>query len=179
MKNKFPHFAIIVCFALTSLTAFAGENMEDKSSNAMESESFKTYVSSDEKAYAAMTALPQDQPFQMLNMIRYRDKAKYEAGSEFAAKNWSGAEAYAEYGRHATPIAERVGGKLVYVGDPQLTMIGPEHEQWDAIFIMAYPNLKSFLGLVGDPEYKKHAFHRAAGVADSRLIRLETPASQD
>lgn len=130
------------------------------------------YVNSDEKAYVAMQKLPADQPLHMLNMIRFKDKAVYKEGSEFAAKGWTGEQAYAEYGRHSSPIAARTGGKVVYFGMPQLTLIGPEHEKWDAIFIISYPNLASFLALVGDPEYKKHAFHRSAAVADSRLVRM-------
>ncbi len=131
-----------------------------------------TYVNSDAKAYAAMQKLPADQPLHMLNMIRFKDKASYEKGSEFAAKGWTGEQAYTEYSRHSGPIATRTGGKVVYFGMPQLTLIGPEHEKWDAIFVVSYPNLASFLALVGDPEYKKHAFHRSAAVADSRLVRM-------
>lgn len=136
-----------------------------------------TYVNSDPKAYAAMQKLPKDQPLHMLNMIRFADKATYEAGSEFAARGWTGAQAYAEYSRHSGPIANKVGGTVVYLGMPQLTLIGPEHEKWDAIFIVSYPNLASFLALVGDREYKKHAFHRSAAVADSRLVRMAPTAA--
>lgn len=131
-----------------------------------------TYVNSDAKAYAEMQKLPVDQPLHMLNMIRFKDKASYEKGSEFAVKGWTGEQAYAEYSRHSSPIAARAGGKVAYFGMPQLTLIGAEHEKWDAIFIVSYPNLASFLALVGDPEYKKHAFHRSAAVADSRLVRM-------
>ncbi|WP_108810387.1 DUF1330 domain-containing protein [Sphingorhabdus sp. Alg231-15] len=131
-----------------------------------------TYVNSDAKAYAAMQKLPADEPLHMLNMIRFKDKASYEDGSAFAVKGWTGQQAYAEYSRHSGPIANRAGGKVVYFGMPQLTLIGPEHEKWDAVFIVSYPNLASFLALVGDPEYKKHAFHRSAAVADSRLVRM-------
>lgn len=131
-----------------------------------------TYINSDPKAYAAMQKLPKDQPLHMLNMIRFKDKASYEEGSEFAAKGWTGQEAYVEYTRHSSPIANRTGGKPAYFGMPQLTLIGPEHEKWDVIFIVSYPNLASFLALVSDPEYKKHAFHRSAAVADSRLVRM-------
>jgi len=131
-----------------------------------------TYINSDPKAYAAMQKLPTDEPLHMLNMIRFKDKADYKEGSEFAAKGWTGAQAYAEYNRRSSPIANRTGGKPLYFGMPQLTLIGAEHEKWDVIFIISYPNLASFLALVSDPEYKKHAFHRSAAVADSRLVRM-------
>lgn len=130
------------------------------------------YINSTPEAYTAMQGLPMDEPLQMLNMIRFKDKAEYAEGSEFAAKDWTGEQAYAEYSRRSSPIANRVGGKPIYMGIPQLTLIGPQHETWDVAFIIEYPDLATFLALVNDPEYKKHAFHRSAAVADSRLIRM-------
>jgi len=135
------------------------------------------YINSTPEVYAQMQHLPMDEPLQMLNMIRFKDKAEYAEGSEFAAKDWTGQQAYAEYSRRSAPIANRVGGKPIYIGIPQLTLIGPQHEKWDAAFIVEYPDLATFLALVNDPEYKKHAFHRSAAVADSRLIRM-APAAQ-
>lgn len=134
------------------------------------------YINSTPEAYAAMQGLPKDEPVQMLNMIRFKEKAEYAEGSEFAAKDWTGEQAYAEYSRRSSPIANRVGGKPIYIGVPQLTLIGPQHETWDAAFIIEYPDLATFLALVNDPKYKKHAFHRSAAVADSRLIRMTPPA---
>jgi hypothetical protein len=141
---------------------------EDKHMNA-------AYISPDEKATEAFAALPQDQPFDMLNMIKFKDVADYAADSGFADKGWTGAEAYAEYGRHSGPIAQRMGATTAYGGAPQLTMIGPDSEQWDAIFVVRYPNAAAFFGLVTDAEYLKHAFHRSAAVEDSRLVRIALP----
>ncbi|GAB5483360.1 MAG: hypothetical protein Pars92KO_31170 [Parasphingorhabdus sp.] len=162
LTTKFAVPFVAVAFAFSAAVSAAEDHQTMPS----------TYVNSDAKAYAAMQKLPADQPLHMLNMIRFKDKASYEKGSEFAAKGWTGEQAYTEYSRHSGPIATRTGGKVVYFGMPQLTLIGPEHEKWDAIFIVSYPNLASFLALVGDPEYKKHAFHRSAAVADSRLVRM-------
>ena len=140
--------------------------------------SFTNYVNSTPEAYQAMQELPADQPLDMLNLIRFRESADYPAGSDFAKQNMSGLQAYMEYGRHSSPILEKVGGRTIYNGIPQLSLIGPKHESWDAIFIISYPNAQAFLAFVNDPEYKKHAFHRKAAVADSRLIRL-LPQSQE
>lgn len=160
--------ALITSVATASLALLATAPASAKDHQAAPA----TFINSDAKAYAAMQKLPADQPLHMLNMIRFKDKASYMEGSEFVAKGWTGQQAYAEYSRHSSPIATRTGGKVAYFGMPQLTLIGPEHEKWDAIFIVSYPNLASFLALVSDPEYKKHAFHRSAAVADSRLVRM-------
>ena len=132
----------------------------------------RTYVTPSQKAIDAMTALPMDDPIHMLNLIRLKDNANYEEGSEFAAKNWTGAEAFAKYRSHIGPIVERLGGGSIYGGQSQLTLIGPEHEDWDTDFIIYYPNTATMIAMNQDPEYKKHAFHRTAAVADSRLIRI-------
>jgi len=134
------------------------------------------YINSTPDAYAGMLELPFDEPFHMLNLIRYKDKATYEEGSEFASKNWSGEEAYTEYTSHSSPIVASYGAKPIYLGQPQITVIGPEYEKWDVMFVVSYPSYEAFTKFVSDPEYKKHAFHRSAAVADSRLVRISPAA---
>lgn len=183
MKNGIINVALMVALSFGASSAIRAEH-HAKTPSAEGSATIEkmaapnTYITSDKKAYDAMLELPVDEPLDMLNMIRYKDKAVYEEGSEFAKKGWTGEQAYAEYRRHSSPVASRVGSSVAYVGVPQITVIGPEHEKWDSVFIIRYPNLKSFQALLSDPEYQKHAFHRSAAVADSRLIRLE-PASAD
>ncbi|WP_108791323.1 DUF1330 domain-containing protein [Erythrobacter sp. Alg231-14] len=137
-----------------------------------QNEASAVYVNSTPEAYAAMQQLPADEPILMLNLIRFNDQAEYEEGNEFAEKGWTGEQAYAEYSRFSGPIAQRVGGTVAFAGLPQLTLIGPDDEEWDVAFVVAYPDLGSFLSLVSDPVYQEHAFHRRAAVADSRLVRI-------
>lgn len=180
MKIARTFITIITTASLLTLITMLPANAEyQKDSNMTQSNptiedkmAHTRYVNSDKNAYAAMQELPKDMPFSMLNMISFNDKAQYAEDSDFASKGWTGAEAYEEYSRHSSPIAKRVGGSVTYLGKPQLILIGPEHEHWDAIFIVTYPNLNSFLALIGDSEYQKHSFHRSAAVSDSRLIRM-------
>ncbi len=130
------------------------------------------HIDANPKALGEMFKLPMDEEIHMLNMIKLKDIAEYAEDSEFANKGWTGAKAYAEYRRHAGPIVARLGGSTHYTGLPQLTVIGPEEEQWDSIFIIYYPDVTVLQALFEDPEYQKHAFHRKARVADSRLIRM-------
>lgn len=164
--NILTGVAAAIVASLAATPAFAQSAQEAKG------QAHPVYINSTPEGYAAMQQLPADEPLLMLNIVRFKDKASYEEGSEFADRGLTGEQAYAEYSRHSAPIANRTGAKVVFAGHPQLTLIGPEHEKWDAIFIISYPNLASFLALVGDPEYKKHAFHRKAAVADSRLVRM-------
>jgi uncharacterized protein (DUF1330 family) len=83
----------------------------------------------------------------------------------------SGLEAYRAYGRDSGPVFRRVGGRVIWAGDPQTVLIGPSDERWDIAFIAQYPTSGAFLEMVTDPAYRKAVKHRQAAVADSRLIR--------
>jgi hypothetical protein len=59
-------------------------------------------------------------PIHMLNLVRLRDRAAYDDG-----RIASGAEAYAAYGRESGPVFARLGGRIVWMGGFELTVIGP------------------------------------------------------
>ena len=122
--------------------------------------------------FDAFKALPRDVPINMLNLIRYRDKATYPDGHVHAGKGWSGERAYQEYGTTSSLIFRRVGGNIIWRGDFQCVVTGPENEHWDAAFIAYYPNAAAFLEMVTDPDYRIAVVNRQAAVLTSRLIRF-------
>ena len=122
--------------------------------------------------FDAFKALPRDQPIQMLNLIRLKARADYPEGHSEHGKGRTGLEAYRAYGRATAPLYQRLGGRQVWAGRPEVVVTGPSDERWDLAFIAEYPNAAAFLAMVTDPEYREHVKHRTAAVADSRLIRL-------
>lgn len=128
--------------------------------------------------FDAFKALPRDTTIHMLNLVRLRDKALYPDGHEHAGKNWSGAEAYAEYGRSSGPIFQRVGGSVVWRGQLEAVLTGPGDEHWDLAFIAQYPHAGAFLEMVTDPDYRLAVTNRQAAVLTSRLERF-APLSGD
>ncbi len=122
--------------------------------------------------FAAFKALPRDTPIQMLNLLRYREKADYPAGHPNAAMGWSGRRAYEEYGKTSGPIFRRVGGEIVWRGVFEAVVTGPEAMHWDDGFIAAYPHAAAFFAMIKDPEYQQAVVNRSAAVEDSRLIRF-------
>ncbi|MFP4520138.1 MAG: DUF1330 domain-containing protein [Oceanicaulis sp.] len=125
------------------------------------------HVDPTRESFDAFKALPRDEPVEMLNLIRLRDRAVYADGREA-----SGFEAYRAYGAASAPIFQRVGGEIIWRGQPRGILIGPGGEAWDLAFIAAYPSAKAFLEMVADETYQSQAVpHRAAAVLDSRLIR--------
>ena len=125
------------------------------------------YVDPERDQFEAFKELPRDKPITMLNMLRFRDKAQYEDG-----RDATGAAAYAAYGRESGPIFGRVGGKILWRGNPEVMLIGPGDKRWDLVFCAWYPTASAFLEMVTDPDYRLAVKHRQAAVLDSRLIRM-------
>lgn len=131
------------------------------------------YIDPDREAWDLFKSLPRDQPIQMLNLVKLKPKADYPAGHADHGKNLSGLDAYRAYGRTTAHIFKRLGGRQVWAGKPQVMVTGPGSEAWDIAFIAEYPSAEAFIAMVRDPEYRELVHHRTAGVADSRLLRLE------
>jgi len=113
--------------------------------------------------------LDRDHPLEMLNLVRLRANAAYPAGHPNAGQ--TGAQAYANYGSETAPILERLGGSILWRGQFQSVLVGPDSEHWDHAFIARYPSAHAFLEMVTDPAYQKAVVHRQAAVRTSRLIR--------
>lgn len=131
------------------------------------------FVDPTREAMAVFRDLPQDRPIAMINLLRFRATATYPPDHPDHAGTRTGAQAYAAYGRAAASPFARSGGRQVWLGRPEQTLIGPADEAWDLAFVAAYPSGQAFMAMLKDPEYQAAVIHRQAAVADSRLIRCE------
>lgn len=129
------------------------------------------FIDPERAQFDAFKGLDRDQELNMLNLVRFRARAAYEAGHALADAGLSGAEAYARYGAESGPVFARVGGDILWSAQFQTVLIGPAEEAWDACFIARYPSAHAFLDMVSDPAYQQAVKHRQAAVATSRLIR--------
>ncbi|MGL4241938.1 MAG: DUF1330 domain-containing protein [Beijerinckiaceae bacterium] len=120
------------------------------------------------ETWQAFKARDRAGPIHMLNLVRLRDLAIY--ADERAA---TGAEAYAAYSRLSAPVFAAVGGRIVWRGEFELGMVGPDEERWDLCFIAEYPGVSAFVEMLRTPAYREAMAHRQAGVSDSRLVRLK------
>jgi len=131
------------------------------------------HVNPDRQAWEAFKSLPRDEPIHMLNLVKLRARAEYPADHPDHGRDLSGRDAYRAYARTITPILERVGGRQIWAGQPQVMVTGPQDaEQWDIVFVVEYPSAAAFMEMLRDPEYREFVKHRTAAVADSRLLRL-------
>lgn len=126
-----------------------------------------SFIDPTREAFQIFKDLDRTTPIQMLNLIKLRDKAVYPDG-----RDATGRDAYASYGQYSGPIFQRVGGRILWRGRPECTLIGPAEESWDIAFIATYPHAGAFMEMVTDPVYQTEAVpHRQAGVLNSRLLR--------
>ena len=132
-----------------------------------------TYIDPSPANFQAFKDLPRDEPIHMLNLLRYRDLARYPEGHEYAAKGWSGQRAYQEYGKTSGPIFRRVGGEIVWRGTFQTVVTGPEAMQWHDGFVAQYPNSGAFFEMIKDADYQLAVVNRTAALEDSRLVRFK------
>ena len=129
------------------------------------------FVDPTRELMAEFRELPSDRPIAMINLLRFRETAAYPADHPGHAVTRTGAEAYTAYGRTSAAPFARSGGRQIWLGRPELTLIGPRDESWDLAFIAWYPSGEAFGAMLRDPEYRTAVVHRQAAVADSRLIR--------
>ncbi|WP_068115318.1 DUF1330 domain-containing protein [Tropicimonas marinistellae] len=119
-------------------------------------------------AREALAAIPDDQPFGVINLLRYKTWAEYPPG--VVSERLTGQQAYEKYAELSIPFVNKVGGVPMWRGDFAVTLIGPEPVPWDEIVIMQYPARSAFETMLDDPEYRKTLVHRTAAVRDSRLV---------
>ena len=108
------------------------------------------HIDPEREAFKLFKEMPRDEPIQMLNLLRLRDKAAYPDGRDV-----SGFEAYKTYGQTSGPVFKRVGGTIVWRGAPKLTLIGPSEENWHLSFVAAYPSAGSNCIRIGNPSTMK------------------------
>ena len=122
-----------------------------------------------ERIQGFVAAADDGAPLVMLNLLRYRERARYPAGAG-AVDPCSGREAYQRYAAVALQKVASVGGRIVWMGRVAASVIAPEGEEWDDAVLVEYPSRKAFLAMIGLPDYQAAAVHRTAALEDSRLI---------
>ncbi len=150
------------------MRSYAGHRIEQKGRTVTTDE----FVDPTREAFTIFKALPRDTEIHMLNLLRFRQQARYPSGHDQASSGLTGEQAYARYGRASASVFARVGGSIIWRGRMDAMVIGPAEQVWDAAFIARYPDASAFLAMVTDPEYRLAVVHRQAAVLTSRLVRF-------
>ncbi len=111
---------------------------------------------------------PENGPFVMVNLLKFKETAEYADGSD---ADLSGAKAYARYGKGIQACLAAVDGRQIYVGPVTGLMIGEVEELWDMVALVEYPSLAAMQKMMSSPEYRAIEVHRKAGLAGQLNIR--------
>ena len=118
----------------------------------------------------AFFGAPEDGPFVMVNLLKFKDKAEYADGS---ASDLSGREAYAIYGEAVSKLVEGLGGKIHYSGSVTGLLLGEVEDLWDMVALAEYPSLEAFRAMAMSPQMHAIEHHRTAGLAGQLNIRTK------
>lgn len=111
---------------------------------------------------------PEDGPFVMVNLLKFKPRADYADGSD---RHLSGQDAYARYGEGVRKLVEGLGGRIRYSGAVSGLLLGEVEELWDMVALAEYPSLAAFRAMALSPEMQAIEHHRKAGLAGQLNIR--------
>ena len=115
---------------------------------------------------ALVANYPKDQPVVMINILRYKDKTGN--GEE------TGEMAYARYGQNVLPFLKKAGGRLLWRGDVNTTVIGDTDAQPQVVLLVEYPSIQKFIEMSTDPAYLEVAKDRTLGLEYGGLLASST-----
>ena len=119
----------------------------------------------------AFFSTPDDGPIVMINLLKFKEFAEYEDGSDATL---TGEAAYLRYGAlldGPDGVLAKFGAKLLYSGNTTGLLLGTVEEEWDAVALVEYPSTSGMLAMVMSPEYNAIDHHRYAGLAGQLNIR--------
>ena len=103
---------------------------------------------------------PDEGPVVMLNLLKFKPR--------------EGASEYNKYGDAVVKMVEASGGKVLWMGKVDQTLIGPVEEAWDAVALVQYPSRKAFVEMTSTKEYDAAHEHRESGL-ERTLVLACTP----
>lgn len=113
------------------------------------------------EGFAAFAARSAEQaPVVMLNLLRFQPDG--------------GRERYSEYGAAVAPMLERLGGRIVFAGDPGVALLG--EGSWDMVALVEYPTRGAFLEMIGSDEYQAIAHLRTEALVKGELHPMDPVA---
>jgi uncharacterized protein (DUF1330 family) len=89
----------------------------------------------------------------MLNLLRFKPDG--------------GQERYAEYGAAVTPLLEKAGAHVVFLGEAALPLLGDG--RWDSVLLVEYPTRQAFLEMIASAEYQAIGYLRTEALEHGEL----------
>ena len=113
-----------------------------------------------------MKTYPTDEPVVMVNILKF----KANSGTANTSGDESGAAAYARYGRNVAPLLKAVGGRVLWSGKVNMTVIGDSDDQPDMVLIVEYPSAAKFVEMSTSEAYRAIAHDRELSLTYGGLL---------
>jgi uncharacterized protein (DUF1330 family) len=108
----------------------------------------------------------------MLNLLKFKPTADY-TGIEVSniQKDKTGKETSQYYLKQVRNNIEKTKvGSILYYGESQNFLIGPQNEKWDAVLLIEYDSMDDFVNVIESEAHQKIKGHRKASLEDSRIL---------
>jgi uncharacterized protein (DUF1330 family) len=89
---------------------------------------------------ALLAGYPDETPFVMVNLLRFKGKAGEE-------RYWQ------EYAPRVSEILREAGGTEVFEGSTEHLIIGTPTEHWDAVWLVRWPSKAAFFRMANHPDF--------------------------
>lgn len=106
----------------------------------------------------ATTPPDEDRPVWMVNLMQYRDVARYADGRESTLSGQEADDLYAPLG----PLAA-VGAEIVFLATVEDQLLG-DAPRWDRVAVVQYPTGRSFIEMSAREDFRALHVHKEAGM---------------
>lgn len=117
----------------------------------------ENHVLPTEQQIKQLMSAPNDTPLVMVNILRFKTLT--------GNAEESGAVAYQRYSNNVLPLLQKAGGKVLWQGTVQHTIIGDDDQSPHMFLLVKYPSRQHFLSMVMSEEYHQ--------ISSDRTIALE------
>lgn len=112
-------------------------------------------------------------PIVMVNLLKFRERAAYPAGTPDS--DVSGREAYRRYEQAFVVTVGAVSrAEVIYAGPVGSVFIGDptaREADWDMVLLVRYPSRGHFLRMMAEPAYRDALVHRYAALERTVLLQ--------
>lgn len=92
-----------------------------------------------------------------------------------AFKPDGGRKRYEEYAEAVAPLLEKVGGRILFAGEPGPPLLG--EGSWDLVALVEYPSRQAFLDMIGSDEYSAIGHLRSEALVNGELHPMDPAAA--
>jgi uncharacterized protein (DUF1330 family) len=118
--------------------------------------------------FTSLVSGPDEGPVVMLNLLRFKPAA------DAPHESLTGQQAYALYAEKMIPFVVSKGGRFIWSGRIERTVIGDSGEFFQMAALVEYPSRKAFVEIATDPYVLEIGKYRAAGLEGQWLIATTT-----